>query len=49
MIGCPVKMNRTPCKISLPPPHLGQHTQEILKELNYSEKEIQELKENNVV
>ena len=49
MIGFPVKMSRTPCKISLAPPVLGQHTQEILRGLNYSEEEIKELNKNGVI
>jgi CoA:oxalate CoA-transferase len=49
MIGFPVKISRTPCKTSLPPPILGQHTQEILGDLNYSQEEIAELKQNGIV
>jgi len=49
MIGFPVKISRTPCKISLAPPHLGQHTQVILKELNFSEEEIKELKQGGII
>jgi crotonobetainyl-CoA:carnitine CoA-transferase CaiB-like acyl-CoA transferase len=49
MIGFPVKMGRTPCRIALAPPHLGQNTNEILKELNYSEEEIKELKQSGII
>jgi len=49
MIGFPVKLHRTPCKIALAPPHLGQHTQDILRELNYSEEDIQECRQSGVV
>jgi CoA:oxalate CoA-transferase len=49
MIGFPVKLSRTPCQITLPPPAFGQHTYEILKELKYSDEEIMELKKSGVV
>lgn len=49
MIGFPVKLRRTPCRITLPPPTLGQHTNEILEELNYSEEEIRELKKGGII
>ena len=49
MIGFPVKFDRTPGKISMPPPLLGQHTKEILKELNYSEEEIENLKKSGII
>ncbi len=49
MIGFPVKMSRTPCALSLPPPSLGKHTMEILKELNFSEEEIRALRETGII
>ncbi len=49
LIGFPVKMSRTPCKTELPPPYLGQHTNEILKEINHSEEEINELKQMGII
>ena len=49
MIGFPVKMKRTPCRIRLSPPYLGQHTEDILSELKYSAAEIKNLKQNDIV
>jgi crotonobetainyl-CoA:carnitine CoA-transferase CaiB-like acyl-CoA transferase len=49
MIGFPVKMERTPCEISSPPPVFNQHTEEILKEINYDDKKIADLKERNII
>jgi formyl-CoA transferase len=49
LIGFPVKLERTPCRMNLAPPYLGQHTREILRELNYSEEKVDELKNNNVI
>ena len=49
MIGFPVKMSNTPCKINLPPPVLSQHTETVLKELNYSDETIKELRQKGVV
>ena len=49
LIGFPVKLSRTPCQITYPPPCFGQHTDEILKELNYSEEEICALRTGGVI
>jgi len=49
MIGFPVKMSTTPCSARLTPPNLGQHTNEVLMELNYSEDEIKKLKQKGIV
>ena len=50
MAGIPVKFSTTPASIRLPPPTLGQHTEEILKGwLRMENKEISELKGRNVL
>lgn len=45
----PVKMSKTPGRISLPPPALGQHTVEVLDSLGYSDEDITKLKEEGVI
>ena len=47
-IGIAVKLHGTPGQIKSPAPLYGQHTQEILRELDYSLEEIQNLKNNNI-
>ena len=49
LLGTPVKLSNTPGDIRLTPPLLGQHTEEVLKELGYSEEEVKELKSKGIV
>ena len=49
MPGTPIKMSETQGNVRTPAPLLGQHTDEILKELlGYSEEKIQELRNANI-
>jgi crotonobetainyl-CoA:carnitine CoA-transferase CaiB-like acyl-CoA transferase len=49
-VGFPVKYSRTPSSIRHPPPLLGQHTIEILKDLvDYSNDEINELVAEGII
>ncbi|MCC5910169.1 MAG: CoA transferase [Clostridiaceae bacterium] len=49
MPGIPVKLSDTKGEIRRPAPVLGEHTEEILKELfNYNDEEIQRLKDSNI-
>lgn len=45
----PVKFSETPAVVQSPPPLLGQHTDEVLEMLGYSEEARQQLKEANVI
>ncbi|MGH7845942.1 MAG: CaiB/BaiF CoA transferase family protein [Candidatus Binatia bacterium] len=50
MAGIPVKFSTTPASIRLPPPLLGQHTEEVLSSwLKMAKEEIAELKGKGVV
>jgi len=47
-LGFPAKLSRTPGQLRLPPPLLGQHTEEVLKELGYSLQEIETMRKDGV-
>ena len=50
MAGIPVKFSLTPASVRLPPPLLGQHTEEVLASwLGMGSEAINELKKNDVV
>jgi benzylsuccinate CoA-transferase BbsF subunit len=47
--GIPWSMSGTPGVIKGPAPLLGQHTEEILKELGYTERQVEELKKSGAL
>ena len=42
--GFPLKMSRTPCQLQRPAPRLGEHTNEVMKELGYDDGKITALR-----
>jgi formyl-CoA transferase len=49
MPGFPYRLRGTPCEVRLPPPLLGQHTDEVLAELGYDTEEIATLHRDGAV
>jgi succinate--hydroxymethylglutarate CoA-transferase len=49
VVGPPIKYSVSQPSIRIPPPLLGQHTEEVLKELGYSDSDIQHLRVRGVV
>ncbi len=48
-IGIPVKLSRTPGQMRLPPPALGEHTDEVLTRFGYTGEEVGELRKAGVI
>jgi crotonobetainyl-CoA:carnitine CoA-transferase CaiB-like acyl-CoA transferase len=49
MVNSPIRFSGTPHEVKIPPPLLGQHTEEILLELGYDWDGIGKLKEKGVI
>ncbi len=49
LLGNPIKLSATPGGVVLPPPTLGQHTDQILASLGYGEQEISAFREEGIV
>ena len=48
-LGFPTKLSRTPATLRLPPPLLGQHTEEVLRELGYGSETIESLHKEGII
>jgi crotonobetainyl-CoA:carnitine CoA-transferase CaiB-like acyl-CoA transferase len=49
MMGIPIKLTQNPGEIRLPAPALGQHTEEVLRELGYSDPDIEALRGDGII
>jgi crotonobetainyl-CoA:carnitine CoA-transferase CaiB-like acyl-CoA transferase len=49
VLAQPARLSRTPGKVVAPTPEVGEHTDEILKELNYDAAEIAKLRQGGIV
>lgn len=49
MVNSPVCFTETPCSVKTSPPLLGQHTEEVLLEFDYSWDHILKLKEEGTI
>ena len=47
--GIPIQLSRTPGAIQSPPPLLGEHTNQILSEIGYTEEQISGFRADGVV
>jgi crotonobetainyl-CoA:carnitine CoA-transferase CaiB-like acyl-CoA transferase len=49
VVAQPIGLSRTPSRIAVAPPEIGQHTDEVLKEFGYGDAEIAALRQANAV
>ena len=49
MLGFPMKFTDTPCTVRRPAPELGQHSDEILAELGFSEDQRRQFRDSGVI
>jgi crotonobetainyl-CoA:carnitine CoA-transferase CaiB-like acyl-CoA transferase len=50
LVSSPIRLSATPVRTDLPPPLLGQHTEEVLRSvLNYSDSKLSELKSGKII
>ena len=49
IVAQPARLSRTPASVASATPELGEHTAEILRELNYSDRDIEQLKARGAI
>lgn len=49
VLNNPIKLSKTPAEIKMRAPDLGEHTDQIMQELGYSEREIAEMREAGTI
>ena len=49
LTGFPVKLSDTPATVRMPPPIVGEHNEEVLREFGYSDDEIRALQQAGAV
>ncbi|PGL72924.1 CoA transferase [Bacillus sp. AFS055030] len=49
LVGSPLKLSKTPVEVLRHPPLHGEHTNEVLSKLGYSQLEIEEMKRNKTI
>ncbi|MBV9919501.1 MAG: CoA transferase, partial [Pseudonocardia sp.] len=49
ILGQPITLSRTPAQFRRPPPELGEHTDEVLREAGFDEHAIARLREQSVI
>ncbi len=49
LVASPMRLSKTPVEVRMPPPLLGQHTDEVLHELGMSAEQINELHQRGII
>ena len=49
LVGQPIHMSRTPSRIAAPPPTAGEHNEEVLRGIGYSDDDIARLRTAGVI
>ncbi len=49
VVGQPFSLSRTPSRMAMAPPEIGQHTDEVLREFGFSAEEISTLRQAKAI